>query len=387
MLISGGIIQDVGPSRRIENLTAARNAREINAAGRVVMPGFVDAHTHPVSGPPWLDEYEARIANLHEMQGSGEGFQAGIQALRTLSAKRLEFIAHGMIRGMVRHGTTSLEARSGYPLDNLRELKVLRVLAALNKNPLDITPTYLGGQAVPEEFQGEPDRYLEWLCSTLMPKIRQRRLAQFVDGCCKHDAFSLEQVRRYLLAARELGFHIKLHVDELSKTEITRLAMELDAVSIGQLGDISEADVDALARSKTITTLLPGTTFHLGLERYAPARSLIDRGAAVALATGYNPRTSPTYNMQIILSLACIHMHMSPAEAISAATINSAHAILRADQVGSLDPGKQADLLLMNASDYREIPYYFGVNNVQMTIKRGIPLFNVGASYAVWPKA
>ena len=272
---------------------------------------------------------------------------------------------------MARHGTTTLEAKSGYGLDEAGELKTLRVLQSLDADPLDIVSTYLGAHVPPPEHRGNTGHYIEWMAAEVMPKIRRRKLADFVDVYCDVGAFTLNQARRHLENARRLGFAVKVHAEQFSRTGAALLAVELEAASADHLEQAEEEEIRALASSNTVATLLPGSVFHLGLHSYPPARALIDAGVAVAVATDFNPGTSPTYNMQMVLSLACTQMRMSPAEAITAATINGAHAIRRADRVGSLEPGKQADLLVLNVCDYRELPYYFGGNNVRLTMKRG----------------
>ena len=374
-LIKDGVIVDAGPARRIEKLPAARRAREIDAAGRVVMPGFVDSHTHLVFGRPRLGDYEMRLAGASyaEIAAAGGGILSSMKAVRGMPAAQLEAQARASLAAMARHGTTTLEAKSGYALDEAGELKTLRVLARLNGHPLDIVPTYLGAHIVPPEYRGKPDAYIDWMAAEMMPQIRRRKLARFVDVYCDDGAFTIEQSRRYLEHARRLGFGLKIHAEQFAHMGAARLAVELEAASADHLEQAGDEDIRALAQSNTIATLLPGSVFHLGLRTYAPARALIEAGAAVALATDFNPGTSPTYSMQMVLSLACTEMRMSPAEAITAATINGAHALRVADRAGSLEPGKQGNLLLLNASDYRELPYYFGANNVHMTIKTPCP--------------
>src|ERR1700691_2412422 len=371
VLIKDGIVVGAGPARRIEKLPAARRAREIDAAGRVVMPGFVDSHTHLVFGRPRLVDYEMRLAGASyaEIAAAGGGILSSVAAVRGMSAAQLEAQARDSLAAMARHGATTVEAKSGYALDEAGELKTLRVLAKLN-----VVPTYLGAHIPPPEYRGKADAYIDWMAAEMLPQIRRRKLARFVDIYCDDSAFTLDQSRRYLDCARRLGFGLKIHAEQFARTGAARLAVELDAASADHLEQAGEEDIRALAQSNTIATLLPGSVFHLGLSTYAPARPLIEAGAAVALATDFNPGTSPTYSMQMVLSLACTEMRMSPAEAIAAATINGAHAILCADRVVSLEHGKQADLLLLNVSDYRELPYYFGVNNVHVTMKRGVVL-------------
>jgi len=380
VLIKDGAIVDAGPARRIEKLPAARRAREIDAAGCVVMPGFVDSHTHLVFGRPRLIDYEMRLAGASyaEIAAAGGGIQSSVEAVRGMSAAQLETKARAALDAMARHGTTTLEAKSGYALDEAGEMKTLRLLAKLNGDPLDIVPTYLGAHIPPPEFSGKADAYIDWMAAEMLPKIRRRKLARFVDVYCDEGAFTLEQSRRHLANAWRLGFELKIHAEQFSRTGAARLAAEMFAASADHLEQASGDDIIALVDSRTIATLLPGSVFHLGLRTYAPARALIEAGAAVALATDFNPGTSPTFNMQMILSLACTEMRMTPAEAIAAATINGAHALGMADRVGSLEPGKQGDLLILNVQDYRVLPYYFGANNVRTTIKSS-PLKS-------WPK-
>ena len=381
LLIHNGTILDVGPGHRIENLSAARDAREINAAGRVVMPGFVDSHTPLVFGASRLDDFEMRIAGAtrEEIAAEGGGIQSSVRTLRATPAKRLERRARSVVSNMARHGTTTVEAKSGYGLDENGEWKMLRVLESLQRKPLDVIPTYLGAHAIPPEYRDNLDDYIAWMCSGLMPRIRRRGMAVFADVFCDREAYSLVQSRRYLEEARMLGFLLKVHAEQFSHSGATRLGIELEAVSVDHLDHVDSEDIRLLARSATMASLLPGSVFHLGLERYAPARMLIDEGAAVALATGFNPGTSPSYNMQMVLSLACAQMRMTPAEAVSAATINGAYAARCADRAGSLEPGKPADLIMLDLADYRELPYYFGVNHVHMTMKRGVIIYQEGS--------
>jgi imidazolonepropionase len=373
VLIKDGIILGAGPQHKIEKLPAAKGAREVNAAGRVVMPGFVDSHTHLIFGPSRLVDYEMRLAGASyaEIAAAGGGILSSMRAVRSLSAPRLEAQGRGFLSVMALHGTTTLEAKSGYGLNESAELKTLRVLRSLAGDPLDIVPTYLGAHVTPPEYRRKTGLYIDWMAAEVMPKIRSRKLARFVDVYCDNGAFSLNQSRRHLENARRLGFGVKIHADQFSRSGAVLLAVELEAASADHLEQSGDLEISALARSNTVATLLPGSVFHLGSRTYAPARALIEAGAAVALATDFNPGTSPMYSMQMALSLACTEMHMSPAEAIAAGTINGAHAIRCADRVGSLEPGKQGDLLLLNVADYRELPYYFGVNNVHLTMKRG----------------
>ncbi len=381
VLIRDGVIEAAGPAAEVDQLAAGeRDVTEIDAHGHVVMPGFVDSHTHLVHGPPRLLDYELRLrgANYQQISEAGGGILASVKAVRAAAPEDLELQARRAIHHFVMHGTTTVEAKSGYGLDDTAELKTLVVVAAVDRQPLDVVPTYLGAHVIPAEHQSDPDAYINWMCEEMMPRIRRQRLATFTDVYCDRGAFTIDQARHYLTWAREHGFELKIHAEQFAHTGATRLACELNATSADHLEQADAEDAAALGRSTTIATLLPGSVFHLGLNRYAPARLLIESGAAVALATDFNPGTSPTCSIPFILSLACTHMRMSPAEAISAATINGAHAVRRAESTGSLEPGKQADLIVLSVTDYREIPYWFGVNLVEMTIKRGAVIYRQG---------
>jgi len=361
LLIRDGIIEEVGTTRRVENLAGARDAMEINAAGRVVMPGFVDCHTHLVFPPP---------------DGSDADERTAARLICSHTHQRLEARARSHLEAMARHGTTTVEAKTGCGADESAELKVLRVLSALKRDPLDVVSTFL--LRLPSDENGEEARRqtLESVCTELLPKIRRRRLAHFADLVWDSDV-SPECFARYLRLARGLGFACKIHGDQPSPAAAIVTAVEHLAVSVSHLEHATAADVLPLGGAPTMATLLPGVSFHNG-GRHAPARALIDAGAALALATNFNPRHTPTLSMQAVVALACSQMGLSAAEAISAATINGAHALGCADRVGSLEPGKSADLLLLEVSDYREIARQFGVNLVRLTMKRGRPIYKAG---------
>jgi len=373
MLVEDGVVTNIGPAKRVENLRAARTAEELDATGCIVMPGFVDSHTHLVHGPPRLADYEARIEgrSYQEIAACGGGILWTVRAVRDATARRLESQAVADARRMAACGTTTVEAKSGYGLDESGELKCLRVAARLDGNPLEVIPTFLGAHITPPEFGGAADNYIQWVCTELLPVVAARKLARFADVYCDEGAFSLSQARRYLLAAKQAGLPGRIHASQFRDLGAVGLAVELGARSADHLEVIEPREIETLAHSPVVATLLPGSVFHLGLSRYAPARALIDAGAAVALATDYNPGTSPTWNMQMVLSLACTQMRMTPAEAVSAATINGAHALGLAARTGSLEAGKQADFVVMGVTDYRELPYHFGVNHALVTVKRG----------------
>jgi len=381
VLMRDGMIEAAGPSDEVERLAReADDVVEVDAEGRVVIPGFVDSHTHLIFSQPRLVDYEMRIrgADYHQIAEAGGGILSSVKAVRNAAPEDLEAQARRAVHQFARHGTTTVEAKSGYGLDENGELKTLVVLAAIDGQPLDIVSTYLGAHIIPPEHRKKPDAYLDWMSQEMMPRIKRQKLAGFADVYCDRGAFTVEQARRYLSAAAALGFELKIHAEQFTHSGAARLAVELEATSADHLEQAGPEDAAILGRSSTIATLLPGSVFYLGLDRYAPARTLIENGAAVALATDFNPGTSPTCSMPMVLSLACTFMRMSPAEAISAATINGAHAVRRAHKVGSLEAGKQADVIVMNATDYREIPYHFGVNLVAITIKRGSVIYQQG---------
>ena len=362
LLIRDGIVEEVGTTRRIENLAGARDAMEINAAGRVVMPGFVDSHTHlvfPPSGGLDADEHSAArmvCSNTHQ---------------------RLEAWARSHLDAMARHGTTTVEAKTGCGANESAEMKLLRVLSALKRDPIDVVATFL--LRLPSNRSGEVARQaaVESVFTELLPKIRRRRLARFADLVWDSDGVPAEYFALYLRLARGLGFACKIHAEQQSPSAAIVAAVEHLVVSIDHLDHATAADALLLRGSPTMVTLLPGVTFASG-GRPAPARALIDAGAAIALATNFNPRHTPMLSMQAVAALACSRMGLNEAEAISAATINGAHALGCADRVGSLEPGKSADLLLLEVSDYREITRQFGANLVRLTMKRGKPIYQAG---------
>ncbi len=377
LLIRDGRIIGVGARAKVEALADARSAEKLDVEGRVILPGFVDSHTHLIHAASRAEDYELKIAgaSYEEIARKGGGILNSVKKLRAATSESLKRRALAALREFAAYGTTTIEAKSGYGLDVTSELKILELHRELRQEqPVEIISTFLGAHAVPEEYRGTPDgpqRYVSMLIKRLIPEVAERKLAEFCDVFCDRGAFSRTQAEQILQAGGRHGLAPRIHAEQLTRTGATQLAIQLGAASCDHLEQVNQADIRALAKSKTVATLMPGCDFHLGLKHYAPARSLIDAGAIVALATDYNPGTSPTLSMPMVLSLACTQLRMTPAEAIVAATINGAYALRREKQIGSLEEGKHADLGIFDVDDYREIPYYFGVNKCWMTIKGG----------------
>jgi imidazolonepropionase len=377
LLVRDGVIAEVGTRAIIEALPEAKDADKLDVGGRVVLPGFVDSHTHLVHAASRTEEYELKItgASYEEIARKGGGILNSVKKLRAATSEALKQRALNALKQFAAYGTTTIEAKSGYGLDVVNELKILRLHRELSsEQPLEIVSTFLGAHAVPSEYRGKAggaEKYISLLLEKLIPEVAREKLAEFCDVFCDRGAFTRQQSKRILEQGKRYGLPPRLHAEQLTRTGATQLAVQLGAASCDHLEQVNRADIRALAKSNTVATLLPGCDFHLGLKQYAPARELIEAGAIVALATDYNPGTSPTLSMPMIMSLACSQLRMTPAEAIVAATINAAYALRRDKRIGSLEVGKQADVAVFEVADYREIPYYFGVNTCWMTVKRG----------------
>jgi imidazolonepropionase len=346
------------------------------------MPGLVDCHTHLIFSNMAVDEYEDRIARGQAPLPAGP--QSMVRSMHT--AARLAHRGRQRLERMVRHGTTTAEVKSGYGLGDIGELKSLRAARWLPDELATVLPTFLAGKTVPPSFLDEPAKYFEHLSNDFLPKIRRRKLARHADLVCDPERFSMSDMRAYLQRARQLGFYVKVHAEKTGSAEAVELAIGLGALSVSHLEDAKPPAIKALAASHTIATLVPGSGFHPGGAPSPPARDLIDSGAAVALGTNFSPESSPSYSMQFAIALACSQLGMTPAEAITAATVNAAHAVAWAGRAGSLEPGKFADVLVMNVADYREIPYLFGVNHVYATIKGGEVVYHEEADRAAYDR-
>ena len=382
VLCVGGKIVSVGSTKdALRDPWLRKNRKkaiEIDCGGRVVLPGFVDSHTHPVFTHPRLVDFEKRIsgASYEEIAEAGGGIRSSIEGVRKASKTALTQKVSAVLADLARHGTTTVEAKSGYGLNLESELKSLEAIrGAAREWPGTVVPTFLGAHAVPPEYRERSHKgsqqYVDLVCNEMIPAVAKRKLAQFVDVFCDRGAFSAGETAQIFAAAKDHGLAVRAHLGQLSETPLGPL-LRYQPASLDHMDHVNDVDLPALAQSDTVATFVPGANYFLGLSKYPNARRLIESGAAVALATDYNPGTSPTPSMPMTMSLACTHMKMSPAEAIAAATINGAWALRLADRKGSVEPGKDADLAVFDVSDYREVPYWFGTNRCALTIMNGV---------------
>ena len=377
VLCLGGKIVSVGTTKdALRDPWLKKNRKkviEIDCAGKVVLPGFVDSHTHPVFVSPRLVDFEKRVegASYEAIAAAGGGIRSSVEAVRAAGKRALADNVLAVLREMAAHGTTTIEAKSGYGLTVESELKSLEAIRdAAARWPGTVISTLLGAHVVPKEFQGRSQKYVESVCKEMIPQAAKRKLAQFVDVFCDQGAFTAEETEQIFEAAKQHGLSVRAHMGQLSETRL-RPFLRFNPASFDHMDHVNEDDIAELAWRDTLATLVPGANYFLGLKEYPPARRLIDAGVPVALATDYNPGTSPTLSMPMAMSLACTHMKMSPAEAVAAATINGAWALRVADRKGSIEPGKDADLAVFSVEDYREIPYWFGSDRCSMTFMNG----------------
>jgi imidazolonepropionase len=377
VLCVGGKIVSVGKSKdALRDPWVKKNRRkilEIDCEGQVVLPGFVDSHTHPAFMKPRLVDFEKRItgATYEEIAEAGGGIRSSIEAVRAAGKSALADKVGDALREMTAHGTTTVEAKSGYGLSlesELKSLEAIRAAAALWGGT--VVPTLLGAHVVPKEYKERPAEYVDLVCREMVPQAAKRKLARFVDVFCDRGAFTPADTQKIFAAAGENGLAVRAHVCQLSECSLPPL-LKFDPASFDHMDHVSDGDIAPLAASGTLATLVPGANYFLGLGKYPAARKLIDGGVAVALATDYNPGSSPTSSMPFVLSLACTHMKMSPAEAIAAATINGAWSLRVADRKGSIEPGKDADLAGYEVGDYREIAYWFASDHCAFTVLNG----------------
>jgi len=375
--VEGDRIAAIGPQRDLEQ--TFRDAARVDCRNRVLTPGFVDSHTHAIFGKPRFEEQELRASGLDYMEIArrGGGIHSSVRDLRTRSEDELLELALARLPRLAATGVTTVEVKSGYGLTPEDELKSLRVIARLGERlPMRLVPTWLGAHEIPLEFRESRDgrsEYVRLLVSTMLPGVASGRLARFADVFCEPGVFTVDEARTILTAARSAGLGLKLHADELRPSGGAELAAEIGATSADHLAAISESGIRVLAASNTVATLLPGTMLFLGKEKQAPARALVDAGAAVALATDFNPGTSPTTNFPLVMTLGVSQLRMSVAETMIASTVNGAAALSLADRIGQIAPGFSADLALFDATDVRELPYWYGDRRCRASWTRGKP--------------
>ena len=370
MLIHDAKIDSVGPSDEIQR--KSRGAQIVDARGRVVLPGFVDAHTHLVFAGNRLDDFERRTRgeSYEQISKAVGGIWSTVEKTRAASEQDLLAQAKRHADWFLRCGTTTVEVKSGYGLTLEDELKILRVIRSLNEeSPLEIVPTFLGAHAVPREM--DTDEYVELVIDQMLPRIAKEKLAEFCDVFCERGYFEVEQSRRILTAARKLGLKLRIHADQLSNFGGAKLAAELEATTADHLEKTDRDGIAAMKSAGVQPILLPGSVYALGLSDYPRAREMIQAGLAVVVATDFNPGSSPTPSMPMILSLACTQMKMSPAKAITAATINAAYSLNRGDTIGSIERGKLANFSVFDCEDYRELAYWFGLPQTHSVYVRG----------------
>ena len=350
----------------------------IDASGKAVLPGFVDSHTHLVFGGYRAEEYAWRLMgdSYMDILQRGGGILSTVAATRSASREELTDAGLKRLDSMLTFGVTTVEGKSGYGLDRETEIKQLEVMADLNRlHPLDVVPTFMGAHAVLPEYKGREDDYIDFLLKEVVPEVASRRLAEFCDIFCEKNVFSVEQSRRLLTNAVESGLKSKLHADEIVRLGGAELAAEIGAVSADHLLHASDEGLHAMAEAGVVATLLPATAFSLR-EPYARGRQMIDAGGAVALATDFNPGSCFSESIPLVAALAALYMNLSPEEIVTALTINAAAALDRAQVTGSLDPGKQGDVIILENPSYRFIPYHLGVSTVEKVIKGGVLVFD-----------
>jgi imidazolonepropionase len=373
MLIRGDRILAVGPRREIESQGASAT-RTVDAAGSVVMPGFVDAHTHLVFAGNRADEFEKRCTgtSYQQIAAAGGGIRATVRRTREASEDELVASATRYVNWFLRGGTTTIESKSGYGLTTQDEIKILRVLRRISLTlPLRCVSTFLGAHEIPEEYHGRAAEYIRVVVNEMLPRVATEGLAEFCDVFCEESVFDVSLAERVLRSARGLGLGVRMHADQFTSIGAAQLAASLRAKTADHLEHADAAAIAALKAGDVQPVLLPGSVYAIGSSRYAPARAMIDAGLAVVLATDFNPGSSPTASMTMVLSLACTQMKMTPAEAITAATINAAHSLNRGSEIGSLEPGKIADFVVHDAADYRELAYFFGGQLPRMVFTSG----------------
>jgi len=375
VVVSGDEIMAVGKTAEVaRDVDPAGHCVVISADNKVVTPGLIDPHTHPVFAGSRELEFEMRLAGKSYMDiaGAGGGIRSSVRRLRETGDEELYARAKKTVSRLLAHGVTSIEAKSGYGLSTAAEIRSLEIIKRLHeREPIDLFPTFLGAHEVPDEYRDRHGDYVALVIEDMIPAVAQRGLALFCDVFCEEGVFTVDESRAILSAAKKAGMKPKLHADELKSTGGAELAVELGAVSADHLGYVSERGIKMLAASDTVAVLLPGTSFALGLEVAAPARRMIESGVIVALSTDCNPGSSMTESLPMILSLAAVKLKMTAAESLSAVTVNAACAIDKGASLGRLEPGLPADVVIWDMQDFRELPYHYGVNLVDTVVKKG----------------
>src|SRR5689334_8395418 len=374
MFVRDGLIERVGTSDEIELLIDS-DTEVVDALGKVVLPGFVDAHTHPVFAGTRVEEFEERSkgATYEEIAARGGGIQSTVNATRATYEEVLTYECWRYADWFLRSGTTTIEAKSGYGLSLEDELKILRVIKRLGtETSLRYVPTFLGAHSIPPEYRSRRDEYVSLLIDEMLPAVAQQKLAEYCDVFCEDKVFTTDEAWKILSAARCHGLGLRIHADQLSLSGGAQLAAELGTVTADHLEHTDAAGIAALKRANVQPVLLPGSVYALGSSHYPAAREMIDAGLAVVLATDFNPGSSPTPSIPMILSLAATHMKMTPSEAITATTINAAYSLNRGHEIGSLERGKIADFVIHACRDYRELAYFFGIEHASQVYCAGM---------------
>jgi len=369
--IKDGNIIDVGTTKQLGKKYNKKGLQVVDALGKVVLPGFVDCHTHTVFGGDRTGEFAQRMQGVSylEILKTGSGILSTVQNTRDLTLEKLVEVSKKRLDTMLLHGTTTVEIKSGYGLDRKSELKILNAIQRLQKShSMDIVSTFLGAHTIPSEYQSDTAAYVDFVCN-MLPEVKAS--ATFCDVFCDDGGFTIEQTEKILSTAKKLGFRLKIHINEFKDIGGVPLAIRLCATSVDHLDNIKHRDIVKLKKCGIICVLLPGVPFFLMKENYAPGRKMVEEGLPIALATDFNPGTCPCGNIQMIITLACLKLGMTPAQAINAVTINAAHALGMADRIGSIEVGKQADIIILDIQDYNQLPYYFGTNHVKKVFKKG----------------
>jgi imidazolonepropionase len=365
MFIRNGLIEAIGARAEIES-SMSPSTEVVDAKRRIVLPGFVDAHTHPVFAGNRVDEFEQRAegATYKEISARGGGIHSTVRRTREASEESLLDSGRRNQEWFLRCGTTTIEAKSGYGLSVEAEQKLLRVIRALDSaGPLRYVPTFLGAHEVPDEYRGKSQDYVSVILHEMLPAVVMLRLAEYCDVFCEPGIFDVPTSRDILGAARRAGLGIRVHADQLSRSGAAEMAAQVGAITADHLEQIDESGIEALARGNVQPVLLPASVYSLGAKQFAPARKMIEAGLGVVLATDFNPGSSPTPSIPFVLSLASTQMRMTPAEAITAVTVNAAYSLGRGEEVGSLEVGKRADFVIHDCCDYREIAYFTGIES------------------------